>query len=136
MDITHSMDLVAQAFEVVGVAILIVGAMFTAVRAVIERAAGTHAYESMRRRFGRTLLLGLEVLVAADIVKTVAVESTLDSVLVLAVLVVVRTVLSLSLDAEIDGVAPWRRAELQARIRKPDGPPPGQPSTTAETPSN
>ena len=115
MDLTETMDLVAQGFEVVGVAILIVGAVYTAVKAAMERGSGPAGYDSMRRRFGRTLLLGLEVLVAADIVKTVAVESTLDSVLVLAVLVVVRTVLSLSLDAEIDGVAPWRRAELQAR---------------------
>jgi uncharacterized membrane protein len=116
MDVLETMDAVAVGFEVVGVAILIVGAVYTAVRAVVERGSGSDTYESMRRRFGRTLLLGLEVLVAADIVKTVAVESTLDSVLVLAVLVVVRTVLSLSLDAEIDGVAPWRRAELQARV--------------------
>ena len=115
MDVLEAMDAVAVGFEVVGVAILIIGAVYTAVRAVAERGTGSDTYESMRRRFGRTLLLGLEVLVAADIVKTVAVESTLDSVLVLAVLVVVRTVLSLSLDAEIDGVAPWRRAELQAR---------------------
>ncbi|MBY5162671.1 DUF1622 domain-containing protein [Salsipaludibacter albus] len=118
MELTETMDLVAQAFEVVGVAILILGAVFTAVRAVVERASGPSLYESMRRRFGRTLLLGLEVLVAADVVKTVAVESTLESVLILAVLVVVRTVLSLSLDAEIDGVAPWRRAELQARTHQ------------------
>lgn len=120
MDVLEAMDAVAVGFEVVGVVILIVGAVYTAVRAVEERGSGTDTYESMRRRFGRTLLLGLEVLVAADIVKTVAVESTLDSVLVLAVLVVVRTVLSLSLDAEIDGVAPWRRAELQARTGSAD----------------
>ena len=114
MDVVEAMDAVAVAFEVVGVVILIAGAVYTAVRAITERGTGVDTYESMRRRFGRTLLLGLEVLVAADIVKTVAVESTLDSVLVLAVLVVVRTVLSLSLDAEIDGVAPWRRRELEA----------------------
>lgn len=120
MDVLEAMDAVAVVFEVVGVVILIVGAVYAAVRAVVERGSGTDTYEPMRRRFGRTLLLGLEVLVAADIVKTVAVESTLDSVLVLAVLVVVRTVLSLSLDAEIDGVAPWRRAELRARTEEPD----------------
>lgn len=114
MDFEHTMELVARGFEVVGVAILIVGAVWTALQAVAERGRGASGYQSMRRRFGRTLLLGLEVLVAADIVKTVAVESTLDSVLALAVLVVVRTVLSLSLDAEIDGVAPWRRAEMEA----------------------
>lgn len=114
MDFEHTMELVARGFEVVGVVILIVGAVWTALQAIAERGGGTRGYLSMRRRFGRTLLLGLEVLVAADIVKTVAVESTLDSVLALAVLVVVRTVLSLSLDAEIDGMAPWRRAEMEA----------------------
>ena len=120
MELTQTMDLVAGVFEVVGVAILVIGAVFTAVRVVLERGSGPGVYASMRRRFGRTLLLGLEVLVAADIVETVAVETTLDSVLVLGVLVVVRTVLSLSLDAEIDGVAPWRRAELQARTHQPE----------------
>lgn len=115
MDFAEIMEVVAQSFEVVGVAILVVGGVWSAVRALAERGPGVDTYTIMRRRFGRTLLLGLEVLVAADIVKTVAVETTLDSVLVLAVLVVVRTVLSLSLDAEIDGVAPWRRAEVEAR---------------------
>lgn len=122
MDYEAVMETVARTFEVVGVAILIVGGLYTAVRAVAERGGRVGTYQSMRRRFGRTLLLGLEVLVAADIVTTVAVESTLDSVLVLAVLVVVRTVLSLSLDAEIDGVAPWRRADLEARTRRDAGP--------------
>lgn len=122
MDFEHIMEVAAQAFEVVGVAILVLGAVYTAARAVAERGQDTDTYQSLRRRFGRTLLLGLEVLVAADIVKTVAIESTLDSVLVLAVLVVVRTVLSLSLDAEIDGVAPWRRAEVEARTPPGDGP--------------
>jgi hypothetical protein len=56
------------------------------------------------------LLLGLEVLVAADLLRTVAVAPTLDNVLVLGLIVVIRTFLSFSLEAEIEGVAPWRRA--------------------------
>ena len=62
-----------------------------------------------RQAFGGTLLLGLEVLVAADLVRTVAVAPTLDNVLVLGLIVVIRTFLSFSLETEIEGVAPWRR---------------------------
>ena len=75
--------------------------------------SATDSTEPCRVEFGHTLLLGLEILVAADIVKTVAVDTTLDSVLILGVLVLVRTLLSLSLDAEIDGVLPWRRRALE-----------------------
>ena len=56
------------------------------------------------------MLLGLEVLVAADLVRTVAISPTLDNVLVLGLIVVIRTFLSFSLETEIEGVAPWRRA--------------------------
>ena len=66
---------------------------------------------------GRSLLLGLEFLVAGDIIKTVAIEPTLESVIVLAVIVVVRTVLSLSIDVEIAGRWPWRAAEYEALAR-------------------
>ena len=67
-------------------------------------------YLVLRQAFGGTLLLGLEVLVAADLVRTVAVAPTLDNVLVLGLIVVIRTFLSFSLETEIEGVAPWRRA--------------------------
>ena len=66
---------------------------------------------------GRSLLLGLEFLVAGHIIKTVAIEPTIESVIVLAVIVVVRTVLSLSIDVEIAGRWPWRAAEHEAMAR-------------------
>ena len=69
-------------------------------------------YVVLRSAFGGTLLLGLEVLVAADLVRTVAVAPTLDNVLVLGLIVLIRTVLSFSLETEIEGVAPWRRAQM------------------------
>ncbi|MGO9218113.1 MAG: DUF1622 domain-containing protein [Streptosporangiaceae bacterium] len=62
--------------------------------------------------FGGTLLLGLEVLVAADLVRTIAVAPTLDHVLVLGLIVLIRTVLSFSLETETEGVLPWRRAQM------------------------
>ena len=67
-------------------------------------------YLALRTAFGGTLLLGLEILVAADLVRTVAVAPTLDNVLVLGLIVVIRTVLSFSLETEIEGVVPWKRA--------------------------
>ncbi len=68
------------------------------------------AYLVLRQAFGGTLLLGLEILVAADLLRTVAVAPTLDNVFVLGLIVAIRTFLSFSLETEIEGVAPWRRA--------------------------
>ena len=110
---TGLMDHVAQGFEALGVAILVVGVIWSFVLVVVAgRRSGWSAksYLVLRQAFGGTLLLGLEVLVAADLVRTVAVAPTLDNVLVLGLIVVIRTVLSFSLETEIEGVAPWRRA--------------------------
>ena len=110
------MDHVAQGFEALGAAILIVGVIWSFVLAVVAaRRSGWSAkapYLVLRQAFGGTLLLGVEVLVAADLVRTVAVAPTLDNVLVLGLIVVIRTFLSFSLETEIEGVAPWRRALL------------------------
>ena len=70
----------------------------------------------MRRAFGRPPILGLEVLVAADIIKTITVEATFESVAVLGILVAVRIALSFSLDIEVDGMLPWRRVETEAML--------------------
>ena len=75
--------------------------------------SGQRGYTVLRQAFGGTLLLALEILVAADLVRTVAVAPTLDNVLVLGLIVLIvliRTFLSFSLEIEIDGVWPWRRA--------------------------
>ena len=109
------MDHVAQGFEALGAAVLLVGIVWSFVLAVVAwRRSGrpATAYVALRSAFGGTLLLGLEVLVAADLVRTVAVAPTLDNVLVLGLIVLIRTVLSFSLETEIEGVAPWRRARL------------------------
>lgn len=113
MSFSEWMERIAQGFEVVGVAVLVVGGVVALVRAATRGDQGDGFYRTLRIEFGHTLLLGLEILVAADIVKTVAVDTTLESVLILGVLVLVRTLLSLSLDAEIDGVLPWRRRALE-----------------------
>ena len=112
MTFTDLMEHVAQGFEAFGVAVLVVGLIWSLVAgARIVRAQGAqYAYRAMRRLFGGVLLLGLEVLVAADLIHTVAVSPTLESVAVLGLIVVIRTFLSFSLEIEIEGVAPWRRA--------------------------
>jgi uncharacterized membrane protein len=110
---TTVMDHVAQGFEALGAAILVVGVIWSFVlAAVATRRTGwtSRAYLVLRQAFGGTLLLGLEVLVAADLIRTVAVAPTLDNVYALGLIVVIRTFLSFSLETEIEGVAPWRRA--------------------------
>jgi uncharacterized membrane protein len=112
---TSVMDHVAQGFEALGAAALVVGIVWAFVLAVVAwRRSGQAAkgYLALRTAFGGTLLLGLEILVAADLVRTIAVAPTLDNVLVLGLIVVIRTVLSFSLETEIEGVVPWRRAQL------------------------
>ena len=110
---TTLMNHVAQGFEVLGAAILVVGVIWSFIlAAVAARRFGwsAKAYLVLRQAFGGTLLLGLEILVAADLVHTVAVSPTLDNVLVLGLIVAIRTFLSFSLETEIEGVVPWRRA--------------------------
>src|SRR5579859_8282995 len=94
---TGLMDHVAQGFEALGASILVVGVIWSFVLAgVAARRSGwsVKAYLVLRQAFGGTLLLGLEVLVAADLIRTVAVAPTIDNVLVLGLIVVIRTFLS------------------------------------------
>jgi uncharacterized membrane protein len=101
------------AFELLGVAILAIGSVYFLGRFAIhltKRPPGVKAYRALREGLGRTLMLGLEVLVAADIVRSVALEPSFESVGVLGLIVLVRTFLSWSLEVEIAGEWPWRRA--------------------------
>ena len=115
MAFTETMDHVAQGFEVLGAAVLVVGAIASAVTAFVvwrRTSNGEGAYQTLREMFGGALLLGLEVLVAADLIRTVAVTPTISSVGVLGLIVLIRTFLSFSLEIEIEGVPPWRRAAM------------------------
>lgn len=106
---TEIIDWVGRGIDAVGVAVIVVGAAVTAILAIRDARAGLgNVYGRARRRFGRAILLGLEVLVAADIVRTVAIEPTFESLGVLAVLVLTRTFLSLALEVELDGRWPWQ----------------------------
>ena len=103
---------VVQAVEAVGAGIMVVGgliALVTSISGVLDPARRADSYIRLRRSLGRTILLGLEVLIIGDIVRTIIVAPTLESVGVLGVIVAIRVVLSFSLEIEIDGELPWRR---------------------------
>src|SRR5262249_28978758 len=112
MTFADVMDHVAQAFEGLGVFVLATGTLWSFLLAGITwRRSGQarRAYALLRQALGGSLLLGLEILVAADLVRTVAVAPTLDNVLTLGLIVLIRTFLSFSLEIEINGTPPWRR---------------------------
>jgi len=104
-------ELAGRVIDASGVAAVVIGAVAAAVfairRAVLRQGP---VYRPFRRFLGRSILLGLELLVAADIIRTVAVTPTLESVAVLAGIVLIRTFLSFSLELEITGRWPWQTA--------------------------
>lgn len=118
---------ITTVFEVIGVAAMCIGLVVSSIvatRAWVRTRNGRTAFTALRNSIGLTILLGLEILVAADLVKTVTSSPSLTDAVVLAIIVAIRTVLSISLQIEIDGVAPWKRAllttspELIARAAK------------------
>jgi uncharacterized membrane protein len=108
---------VVEVVEVFGAAILIVGGLGAFVRflwdLVIRR--GEDSYRALRRALSRVILLGLEVLIIADIIRTIVVDQSVESVTVLGVIVLIRIVLSFSLEAEVDGMWPWNRWRVVGR---------------------
>ena len=110
MHFEELMEDVVKAFEVTGVVILTVGSILTFIHAGAELHKGDRqaAYAAARRGVGRSILLGLEVLIIADIVMTITIDRTFESALTLGLIVLVRTFLSFSLEIELEGVVPWR----------------------------
>jgi uncharacterized membrane protein len=104
---SHVVDVV----EAVGATILVVGGFGAFVRYGYEIVAGraTDSFGDLRKNLGRVILLGLEVLIIADIIRTIVVDQSITSVTVLGIIVVIRVVLSFSLEVEIDGMWPWNR---------------------------
>jgi len=109
------MELVVRGFEIGGVLILVVGSGAAFVHAGLSyrRSGPRQAYDNARRNVGRAILLGLEFLIIADIVLTITVDPTLTSALALGLIVLVRTFLSFSLEIELEGALPWRRAAME-----------------------
>ncbi len=105
------MERVVQAFEIAGVGILAIGSLAALLGAARSLLHGERhvAYERARQDVGRAVLLGLEVLIIADIVQTITIDATIESAVTLALIVLVRTFLSFSLEIELEGVVPWHR---------------------------
>jgi uncharacterized membrane protein len=105
---TEAVDVVGKGIDTAGVGVMVIGALVATGRAAANARQRTpDIYRRFRQQLGRSILLGLELLVAADIIRTVAVTPTLSSVLVLALIVAIRTFLSFSLELEITGRWPW-----------------------------
>jgi len=102
---------VGLAIDAAGVLVVVAGIVVAVGRLLFRPAPILGPYRQFRQDLGRGILLGLEFLVAADIIRTVAVTPTLESVLVLGLIVVIRTFLSLALQMEVDGRLPWQRAK-------------------------
>ena len=107
-----SVPTVVDLIELIGVAIIAVGALATLgifLLALLRRTGTEEAIAAFRSSLGRAILVGLEFLVAADIINTVVIDMNLENVASLAIIVLIRTLLSFSLETEIEGRWPWQR---------------------------
>jgi len=116
-------ETVGKTIDAVGVAVIAVGALISAAGAVPRlRNATGDVYRVFRQQLGRSILLGLEFLVAADIIRTVAVTPDARSVAVLGGIVLIRTFLSFSLELEVTGYWPWQKNRQQQQATPQLGP--------------
>jgi uncharacterized membrane protein len=123
MDYEHFVVAAARVVEFTGVFVLLLGALIATLafaRRLVRRVSLQDAYHALRADLGRAILLGLEFLVIADIIGTVAIEPTLQNLGVLAVIVAIRTLLSFALELEVSGRWPWQRPAAQLPAGRPD----------------
>ena len=97
--------------EIVGVIVIIFGALWATLKSVIASRAGNRAalYHDYRRKLGRSMMLGLEFLVAGDIIRTVIVAHTLEDIIGLGLIVIIRTILIFTIHLEVEGRWPWQQ---------------------------
>jgi uncharacterized membrane protein len=115
MDIKHTIELTGSAFELAGIVVIAIGSILAFARYIVTLIRfrdGPAAFRGLRLYLGRSIVLGLELLVAADIIRSVAIDPTFVSVGVLGLIVLVRTFLSWSLEVEINGEWPWQRSRF------------------------
>lgn len=106
---------VALAFEAIGALAMIIGFLIALIlgwRSLRRGEGGGAAFSVLRTTLGAAILLGLEVLVAADLIRTITSKPSMEDALILGIIVLIRTILSMSIQIEIEGVLPWRRALL------------------------
>jgi uncharacterized membrane protein len=114
----HLIEVVGIAIDGAGVLVIVIGALVATGRFLIQRPKGPgEGYRVYRQDLGRAILLGLEFLIAGDIIRTVVVAPTLQNVLVLGLIVLIRTFLSMSLQLEIEGKLPWAREHSRPSVK-------------------
>lgn len=113
MDFTTTIEWIGKVIEAAGVAVIVLGIVFASWRYVPQLFGGSFdaAFRRYRQAVGRAILLGLEFLIAGDIIRTVAIDPTFRSVGVLAIIVAIRSFLSLELEMEINGRWPWQQKD-------------------------
>ncbi|MEJ8756841.1 DUF1622 domain-containing protein [Pontibacter sp. H259] len=113
VEIREYIEPVARLIEGVGVVVIALGIAVALLRFAYAGmfSKNTKSYQQLRHALGKIILLGLEILVAADIIATVATEPTMDKVLALGLIVLIRTFLSLSLQVELEGKFPWQQTK-------------------------
>ena len=108
-------EITGRLLDAVGVFAMVFGAAIATVRIAVRlKIGGTDLYRTYRQDLGRAILLGLEFLIAGDIIRTVVAAPTLENVFVLALIVVIRTFLSMALQLEVEGRWPWQRTTAPA----------------------
>ena len=113
MEFTEIISIAGYAIEAVGVLVVVIGSTLSSVtfiRSYLQLPEGV-AYYTYRRQLGRSIILGLEFLIAGDIIRTVIVADTLENVAVLGIIILMRTFLSVTLHLEVEGRWPWQQAE-------------------------
>ena len=126
MDFPKIFEFVAEIIDLLGVTIIVIGSMAAIGRFIYHYSVikmETMAFELFRKELGRSILLCLEFLVAADIIRTVAIEPTLESIAVLAILILIRTFVSATLELEISGTWPWQKHKLPSMSTNPNAKP-------------
>ena len=117
------MEGVGRAVDAVGVLVIVAGAILATGRFLVKRhGLASKSYRLYRQDLGRAILLGLEFLIAGDIIRTVVVAPTLENIVILGLIVLIRTFLSMALQLEVEGRWPWQRAEETGPNRSPDDP--------------
>jgi uncharacterized membrane protein len=117
------MDGFGRAVDAVGVLVIVAGALLASARFIVKRHGEPgKSYRLYRQDLGRAILLGLEFLIAGDIIRTVVVAPTIENVLILGMIVLIRTFLSMALQLEVEGRWPWQRTEETSLLphRQPD----------------
>lgn len=108
-DLFRFIEIIAQIIEVAGIITILVGAIIAFIRYAFKMHSSGRSYRLLRQELGKAILLGLELLVAADIIATVVIDPSLEQVLTLGLIVIIRTFLSLSLQVELEGKFPWNK---------------------------